>query len=203
MLGRNVNWIAALICGIVIGWTLYILLHNFAFFTLDWTIGLADVLAIVIEIILACVIAQLIDNKLNNTRVEKDYFINELDSVNDIYANLEKICSRETTLSLQNVTYDIGKSRKILQRMWKMMKEVNNYFHKSNQDDFSAILATINGINSKLTDTSTFKEEDGFTPIKISRNHIYLNNSVKPEIDRDMGYLKDQIFELKIKINRI
>ena len=203
MPGRNVNWIAALICGIVIGWTLYILLHNFAFFILDWTIGLSDVLAIVIEIILACVIAQLIDNKLNNTRVEKDYFINELDSVNDIYANLEKVCSRETTLSLQNVTYDIGKSRKILQRMWKMMKEVNNDFHKLNQDAFSAMLATINGINSKLTDTSTFKEEDGFTPIKISRDHIYLNNSVKPEIDRDMGYLKDQIFELKIKINRI
>lgn len=203
MLGRNVNWIVALICGIVIGWTLYILLHNFAFFTLDWTIGLSDLLAIVIEIILACVIAQLIDNKINNIRVEKDYFINELDSVNEIYTNLEKICSRETTLSLPNVTYDIGKSRKTLQRMWKMMKEVNCTFHNSEQNDFNLLLTTINGINSKLTDTSTFKEEDGYTPIKIIRNHIYLNNSIKPEIDRDMGNLKDQIFKLKIKINRI
>lgn len=203
MPGRNVNWIAALICGIVIGWTLYILLHNFAFFTLDWTIGLSDVLAIVIEIILACVIAQLIDKTINNTRVEKDYFITELDSVNEIYTNLEKICSRETTLSLQNVTYDIGKSRKIIQRMWKMTKEVNYSFHNSNQNDFNEMLTTINGINSKLTDTSALKEEDGFTPIKILRNHIYLNNSVKPEIDKDLGRLKDQIFRLKIKINRI
>lgn len=203
MLGRTVNWIVITICSMIIGWTLCLFFQDYGLFVLDWSIGMADVLSIIIDIILAIVIALLIEKSINNTRVEKDYFISELDTVNDIYSELEKICASETVLSLQNVTYNLGRSRKNLQRMWKMMNEVNNTFHKSSQDEFDAIIEQIRSIDSKLTDTSTFKESDGFHPIKIARNHIYLNNSVKPEIDKDFTTLKEKIFHLKIKINRI
>lgn len=203
MLGNIVKWIAVIVCSIIVGWTTSVWWSDISPYVLSWEIGMSDVLSIVVDIILACVIAQFIEKSISNKRVEKDYFINELDVMNEVVSDLERRCSNETTLSLHNITYELSRSRKILQRMWKMMSEVNQSYHHSHKADYDNLLKTLKDIDRKLTDTNTFSARDGFEPIKIKRNVIYLNSTVKPSIDADMTKVKEQILRMKISINRI
>lgn len=202
MLGNIVKWSAVILCSMVLGWMLCIVLQDFSLFTLEWEIGMSDVLCIFIEIILACVIAQILEKNMNNTRVEKNYFINELDSVRDIFSEMERVCSKETVLSLLNTNYEIGRSRKILNRTWKMMGEVENTYQKSLAEDYNGLMKAIKIIDKQLTDTTTFKPEDGFEAIKIVRNHIYINNTVKPKLDATLSDIKEHLLRLKIKVNK-
>lgn len=203
MLGNIVKWTAVIVCSIIIGWTASVWWSDSSPYVLSWEIGMPDVLSIVVDIILACVIAQFIEKSISNKRVEKDYFINELDVMNEVVSDLERRCSNENTLSLHNITYDLSRSRKILQRMWKMMNEVNQSFHSSHKAEYENLLKTLKDIDRKLTDTNTFTKRDGFEPIKIKRNVIYLNSTVRPSIDADITHLKELILRMKIRINRI
>lgn len=202
MLGNIVKWTAVILCSIIVGWVLCLIFQDISPYTLDWEIGMAEILAIVIEIVIACVIAQILEKNMNNTRFEKDYFIAELEAVNEIYSELEKTCAKETTLSLSNINYDIGRSRKVLHRMWKMIGEVKNAYRKHLKNDYDELISTIKALDKQLTDATTFKREDGFEPIKIARNHIYLNGSIKPSIDSSVSKIKELVLKLKIEINQ-
>lgn len=202
MLGSIVKWSAVILCSIIVGWVLCLVFEDFAPYKLGWEIGMADILSIIIDIILACVIAQVIEKSMNNTRVEKEYFIKELDAVSDIYTELERTCTKDTTLSLINTNYDIGRSRKTLHRMWKMMREVDESYQRLFKKEFDSLMSAIKVLDKQLTDTTTFSSVDGFSPVKIIRNHIYLNKTVKPSIDDTLTEIKERIFRLKIKINK-
>lgn len=203
MLGTIVKWFAVIICSVILGWTICITFPNCRLYVLDWHIGMAEILSIIVNVILTCVIAQIVNKSLNNSRVEKDFFIKELDSINSIYSDLEKKCSRDISLSLQNTTYDIGRSRKTVHRIWSRMYYINRTFHKTHNNDIDKILITINNLNSMLTDSKYFSENQGYNPIKIAKNHIYLNNSVRPDIDKTISNIRDLIFKLIVSINKM
>lgn len=203
MLGRIVKYGAIIFCSFIVGWVFSVVCRNTAPYTLDWSINMADVLSVLVDVFLACVVAQLINKSIHNSRVEKDFLISELNSFNTIIVDLERVCSRETILSLPNTNYDIGRSRKVLQRMWKITEEVDRSFHLSHQKDFDEILDLVKKLGTKLTDAKYFQSKDGFQPIKIAKNHIYLNNSVKPEIDKDITNIKERVLQMKVAINKI
>lgn len=163
---------------------------------------MSDILGIIVDIILACVIAQILERNINNTRVEKDYFINELDVVSGIFTELDRVCSRETCLSLANITYDLSRSRKILARMWKMMEEVEKAYCKPLKGEYDDLFKSIKLLDKQLTDTTTFKSIDGFQPIKIVKNHIYINSTVKPNLDATISEIKERLLRLKIGVNK-
>lgn len=186
---------------IVIGWTLGQVLENVSPFTLDRTISLPDVLAIVIELFLACYIARLIEKGVQDQRVEKDFFINDLTDTQQTLTELERTCSRTTPMSFQITVYEVEKARKNLQRIWGIMKVRNKSFYAKHNNEFEILISLVKELNSQLTDSNYFETVEGCEPIKITKGLIHLNHTVQPVIGKTFGKIKDSLFDWKIKIN--
>ena len=186
---------------IAIGWTLGQVLEDIAPFTLDWAISIPDVLTIIVELFLACYIARLIEKGVQDQRVEKDFFIQELSTTQDSLIELERSCSRTTSLSLNLTIYEVEKIKRNLIRIWKIMATRNKSFHDKNNSDYQKLLASIKILNTQLTDSSYFNSINGISPIKIVRGVIHLNHTVIPEISKSFTSIKDSIFSWKIRIN--
>ncbi|MBO4843960.1 MAG: hypothetical protein J5490_05150 [Bacteroidales bacterium] len=164
---------------------------------------MADVLSIVVNILLAILVAVMIERGMQNQRVEKDFFISELNEAQQSFSDLERMCSRNNSLSLQLTVYEVEKAKKNLVRMWNNMGEQEGNFHKKHNDEFLTLIQNIKTLNTQFSDSNYYKDKTGYKPITIKRNHIYLNNTVKQEIGRTFSIIKDAIFQLKIAINNI
>lgn len=186
-----------------LGWTLGQVLENISPFTLDWTISLSDVLSILVEISLAVVLAMLIEKWMQNQRVEKDFFITELNDAQQSLSEIERSCARLIPLSLQQTVFQIEKPRKDLTKMWKIMKERNKSFHDKKNSEFEVLVKNLKKLNSQLSDSKFFKAEDGYKPVSITRGVIHLNSSITNELDTTFGEIKDEIFKMKIAINEM
>lgn len=203
MRGNIIAKILLYILLIVIGWTSGQVLENVSPFTLDWTISLPDVLAIVIELFLACYIARLIEKGVQDQRVEKDFFINDLTDTQQTLTELERACSRTTPISFQITVYEVEKARKNLQRIWSIMKVRNKSFYIRYNEEFEKLVSLVKELNSQLTDSNYFVTVEGCEPIKITKGLIHLNHTVQPEIGKTFGKIKDSLFDWKIKINEM
>ena len=185
----------------ILGWTLGQVFQDLSPFTLDWSISLSDVLAILVEIGLAIILAILIEKGMQNLRVEKDFYINELSDVQQSLLELEKSSYRLYPMSLNLTVFQVEKSRRDLAKMWSIMKERNRIFYNTHNNDFDKLLKSFKMLNSQLSDSNFFKEEDGYKPVRIIRGTIHLNGTVIEEIDKTFDSIKDRIFKMKIAIN--
>lgn len=201
MRGNIVVEILIAIVLIALGWTLGQVCGNYALFTLDWSIEVADVFAILIELFLAIFIVKIIEHSAQNQRVEKDFYISELNEVQQALTELEKTCSYPGPLSFTQIVYEIEKAKKSLLGMWTIMGERNLGFQTKKNEDFKEIIEKIRLLNRQLTDTNFFSIEKGYEPVKITKGHIYLNKTVCPEIDKTFTIIKDKIFNMKISVN--
>jgi hypothetical protein len=186
---------------IVLGWTLGQVCESYAFIKLDLSIGISDILAVFVEIVLAFIIVNVIENNAQNHRVEKDFFISELNEVQQTLTELEKSCSSSCPLSFTQTVYEISKSKKNLLGMWKVMSERDYNFHSQKNKDFEEIIGKIKLLNSQLTDADFFKAVNGYEPVKIVKGHIYINKTVNSELDMTFAEIKEGIFDMKIAIN--
>lgn len=168
---------------------------------LDWSISISDILAILVEIGIAIIIAWLVEKGMQNQRVEKDFFISELDDAQCFFSELEKDCSRLSTLSFQQTIFQIEKTRKDLMKMWETIEIRNKRFHDKKNNDFDGLIKTIKVVNSQLSDSNYFKEYDGCKPIIIKKGDIHLNNTVVTMITDTLDSIKDCIFRMKLAIN--
>lgn len=201
MRGRTVVKLLLAIVIFVLGWTLGQLLENISPFSLEWSINLSDILSILVEIGLAIVLALLIEKGMQNQRVEKDFFINELNDVQQSLAELEKTSFRLVPMSFNQTVFQIEKPRKDLTKLWSTMRERNTPFHDKYNKDFDMLLKNLKTLNSQLSDSNFFKGENGYKPVTITRGLIHLNGTVLEEIDKTFSSIKDQIFKMKIAIN--
>ena len=203
MRGNIVVKILIAIVVFVAGWTLGQVLEDYSPFVLDWSISLSDVLTILVDIALAIVLAILIEKGMQNQRVEKDFFITELDEIQQSFTELGKSCSRLVPLSLNQTVYQVEKPRKDLLKLWETMEVRNKSFHSKKKDEFDELIKTIKKLNSQLSDSNYFSSSKGYNPVKITRGTIHLNGSVTEEIDKSFGEIKDAIFKMKIAINEM
>lgn len=198
------NIVVKILLAIVIfalGWTLGQVLDNISPFTLDWTISLSDVLSILVEISLAVVLAMLIEKGMQNQRVEKDFFITELNDAQQSLSEIEKSCARLVPLSLHQTVFQIEKPRKDLTKMWNIMKERNKSFHDKKNSEFEVLVRNLKKLNSQLSDSKFFKAKEGYKPVSITRGVIHLNSTITNDLDTTFGAIKDEIFKMKIAIN--
>lgn len=201
MRGRTVVKILVAIIVFVMGWTCGQVLKDVSPFTLDWSISLSEIFAILVEIGLAIVIALLVEKGMQNQRVEKDFFISELDDAQKAFSELAKDCSRLVPLSLNQTVYQVEKPKKDLLKMWDTLGIRNQSFHDKKKPEFDTIIANIKTLNSQLSDSTFFKKEEGYKPVSITKGVIHLNNTVTKPIDETFGNIKDSIFKMKIAIN--
>ncbi len=87
--------------------------------------------------------------------------------------------------------------------MWKMMGEVEKAYCKPLKNEYEELIRSIKLLDQQLTDTTTFNSNDGFQPIKIVKNHIYINSTVKPSLDSTISEIKELLLRLKIAVNKI
>lgn len=200
MHGKIVNSLVFIVA-VVIGWTACLIFQNKAFLTLDCSISIAEVLTLIVEIFLAIFVANVIERSLQNKRVEKDFYLKELDDVLEILSELEKLCAEQNVLSFDVTVERLSRSRRILSRLWKLKNEYEKAFVSRYNDDYVTILATIKDIDSKLTDSKTLQGMPKVIPIKISKGKIYLNATVRPTIEDSISQTKANIFKMKILIN--
>lgn len=201
MHGKTIISILICIIVFVLGWTVGQFMENVSPFILDWSISVSDVLAITVEIGIAIIIAWLVERGMQNQRVEKDFFISELDDAQHFFSELEKDCSRLSTLSLQQTIFQVEKNRKDLMKMWETIEIRNKRFHDKNNSVFDNLIKTIKIVNSQISDSNYFNEKDGFKPVKINKGVIYLNNTIIATIIDTLDSIKDYIFKMKIAIN--
>lgn len=203
MRGKTVINIIVVIIAFVFGWTCGQIFDNVAVFRLDRTISLSDIVSILVDIGIAIVIALLVEKSMQNQRVEKDFFISELDDAQREFADLSKVCSHLDPLSLKQTVYQVEKPKKNLMKMWETMRCRNKSFHDRKKNDFYALMTQIKILNSQLSDSKYFKTEEGYQPVIIKNNKIYLNNTVVKTIDETFDNIKDCIFKMKIDINEM
>ena len=58
---------------LILGWTGCIIFEDYAFLTLDMSIGTSEVIAIVVDVVLALFIVNVLEKSAQNSRVEKDF----------------------------------------------------------------------------------------------------------------------------------
>ena len=191
MRGTIVINLLLVIVSFVIGWTLCLFLQNLSIFQLDRTINLSEVLEIIVDIILASLIAFFIDRSLHNQRVEKDFYISELDEAQRAFSELAKDCSSVTPMSLNQTVYRVEKPKKDLLKMWDTLGIRNKSFHERKKSDFDTLISNIKTLNSKLSDSTFFKVEDGYKPVSISNGVIHINKTVTKSIDETFASIKD------------
>lgn len=203
MRGKTVIRIFVVIIAFAVGWTSGQVLEDYSPFILDWSISVSDVLGILVEIGLALFLASLIEKGLQNQRVEKDFYISELDETQRTFAELGKECSRLEPLPFHRTIYQIEKPKKDLVKMWDTIGLRNKSFHQEYQPQIDELLSRIKTLNSQLSDSSYFRSNEGYDPVKIEGGYIFLNASVTPVIDESFSAIKERIFRMKIAINEL
>lgn len=73
---------------------------------------MSDVASIVVNILIASFVVYYIDKGLQNNRVEKDFYIAELDSILAIFRSVGDRCATSDKLPFQITVYDIERAKK-------------------------------------------------------------------------------------------
>ena len=143
-----------------------------------------------------------VEKGLQNKRVEKDIYIAELNSIINILEQLGDKCAKNITLSYNETVYNIGRIRKNFARLWKMIQDRDSCFSKKQNEEREQFTSLIRNLSTLLTDSSEYNRvEDSYDQVTLGRGNIYLNNTIKPVIDKTLTAIKDIILRLKIDIN--
>lgn len=198
--------IAKVVAGVLLfiaGWTVGQVLEAWAFFDLDSSLNVSDVVGIIVDALLAVFIVRSIGKRDEENRVEKEFYIQEYDKAQDIVNNIEKSCSTQDVLSLDEINYSLSRCRKIIVKLWKQIVELHPDFEKQNVGNQTSLQNSLNNLNRRLMDTRFYTSFAGMTPLKLSKGKIYLNKTIKPDIDNEISELKNLILKMKILVNKI
>ena len=186
----------------MLGWIACLLLEDHSFLTLEGDVNLMDILTIVVDLFIACIVVRTVEKGLQNKRIEKDIYIAELNSIINILEPLGDKCAKDTTLSYNVTVYNIGRMRKCFVRLWRMIEERDHGFSKEQSNKKEQFINLARSLDTLLTDSSDYNRVDvSYDCVTIRRGNIYLNNTIKPVIDNTLTAIKDIILRLKIDIN--
>ena len=202
MLRNIVKWVAVVLV-FVAGWTAGQIFESWAFFELDNSMNVSDVLGILVECALAVFIVRAITKKDEEKRVEKEFFISEYDKAQEVISELEKECATQNVLSLDVTTYNLSRCRKTVVKIWMKIGELYPDFKKKNEEKQTSLLAKIKSLDSKLTDTKSYKGMRGIDALKIKNRKVYINGTIKPLIDDDISELKLMLLDMKLCVNKM
>ena len=193
----------AVVLVFVAGWTAGQIFESWAFFELDNSMNVSDVLGILVECALAVFIVRAITKKDEEKRVEKEFFISEYDKAQEVISELEKECATQNVLSLDVTTYNLSRCRKTVVKIWMKIGELYPGFKKKNEVRQTSLLAKIKSLDSKLTDTKIYKGMKGIDALKIKNRKVYINGTIKPLIDDDISELKLMLLDMKLCVNKM
>lgn len=202
MLRNIIKWVAVVLV-FVAGWTAGQIFESWAFFELDNSMNVSNVLGILIECALAVFIVRAITKKDEEKRVEKEFFISEYDKAQEVISELEKECATQNVLSLDVTTYNLSRCRKTVVKIWMKIGELYPGFKKKNEVRQTSLLAKIKSLDSKLTDTKIYKGMKGIDALKIKNRKVYINGTIKPLIDDDISELKLMLLDMKLCVNKM
>lgn len=202
MLRNIIKWVAVVLV-FVAGWTAGQIFESWAFFELDNSMNVSDVLGILVECALAVFIVRSITKKDEEKRVEKEFFISEYDKAQEVISELEKECATQNVLSLDVTTYNLSRCRKTVVKIWMKIGELYPGFIKKNEVRQTSLLAKIKSLDSKLTDTKIYKGMKGIDALKIKNRKVYINGTIKPLIDDDISELKLMLLDMKLCVNKM
>lgn len=202
MLRNIIKWVAVVLV-FVAGWTAGQIFESWAFFELDNSMNVSDVLGILVECALAVFIVRAITKKDEEKRVEKEFFISEYDKAQEVISELEKECATQNVLSLDVTTYNLSRCRKTVVKIWMKIGELYPGFKKKNEVRQTSLLAKIKSLDSKLTDTKIYKGMKGIDALKIKNRKVYINGTIKPLIDDDISELKLMLLDMKLCVNKM
>lgn len=185
----------------IIGWTACVLFENKAFLSLDLSISVTDVLTLIVEVLLALFVASVLERGMQNKRVEKDFYLKELDDIQEIFSDLEKICAKQNVLSFDVTVENLSRSKRTLNRLWKLKEEYGKAFVVKNQKAYVSTLSTIKVVDKYLTDAKALEQVPLANPITISNRRIYLNSTARPIIEDSISQAKIELFKMKVLIN--
>lgn len=186
---------------LILGWTGCIIFEDYAFLTLDMSIGTSEVIAIVVDVVLALFIVNVLEKSAQNSRVEKDFYLKELDDVLSIFSEMEQLAAKQIDISFDVIVEALSRSRRVLNRFWKLKIEHNPIFSARAKKQYNLILKSIKQVDTYLTDTKAFEKIENTDPVKITNGKIYLNKSVRPSIEDSISAVKKDIFVMKLLIN--
>lgn len=202
MLRNIAKWVVAILL-FMAGWTVGQLLESLSYFELDNAISVSELVGVGVDCMLAVWIVRAVGKKDQENRIEKDFFIQEYDKIQDAINILDRECATQNVLSFDVTTYNIARCRKIIVRLWKEIGDIHPGFKKKYQSKQDAFMLSIKGLDTKLTDTKYYCDKQGINPLKIVNGKIYLNGTIKPAIDDEITEIKKEILEMKLLVNKI
>ena len=202
-MGKSIILIILGLIIFVLGWTSALIFKNLALYNLSWEISATEIVSIIVDVVLAVLIGYILTQKMGNRRVEKDYYIGELSAINEIINELEKIYSHNDRLSMIEINYAIGKSRKNFNNLWNNLKLDFSGYTNTHKKSYEKVLNAIKTLNMQLTDSKYYKGSENYIPLMISKNKVILNKTIRPIIDASFIEIRDSIFKMKLEINRL
>lgn len=187
---------------LIIGWTACVIFQDFAILSFNMSISTTEVIAIVVDIFLAWYIVSVLEKNAHNSRVEKEFYLKELDDIFSVFSEMEQTCAKQTVLSLDVVVSGLARSKRIFNRFWKLKVEHDRDFLSKWEKQYYKVLACIKIVDASLTDAQSYKDKANVEPIVIRNGKIYINKTVRPLIEEAISTVKKEIFEMKLLINK-
>ena len=198
---KIINCILCMFVGILIGIFLQ-LTYSFPI-NFNSQIGLIDILELIITIFLGIYIARIIEKKLQDKRIEKDIFIKNIDQIEYLIQEFEKIEVGDP-ISYSKITNRISKAREKKNRLlFNIIKKVKpNKIINSQIEDVQIKLKNDFKILKNLLTNTPSQEIDQADVRLINGKITYFDTRLK-EIFAVLFDINDKLLELKLIVNSL
>lgn len=195
-IAKYILWITIFSVGVCFGKFL-----NWGYFVLSKEISIIDAISLFVTVGCAIFIAKVLEKEVQDDRIEKDLFLNQINQLETFLAEIEKGIESSGTLyvSIVNSYSNANKTR------YKFFKRIDEHcIHLSKNPTLKktgkSLDISFKSLKPLLTETPVIQTE---TPdIIVKSGKIRYSESRLTEIKNEITNIYDNLFKIKIIINR-
>lgn len=166
--------------------------------SISWKIELFDIISLIVTIILAIYVANSLERRVQDDRIEKELHIEQINQIEKILNEIEDILRGES-IKYNNIISRISKIRIKKNNVFSSMQECLPEYEASFKERTDNITQMIDQLKRLLTDTSV----DG-SPDVVMKDEILTYSIARiSDINKAICGLENELYRLKITLNRI
>lgn len=175
-------------------------LTNWGYFTLNKDISIIDALSLFVTIGLAIYISKILEKEVQESRVEKDLFINKLCEIEIVLGNIEDYVESKDS-SFSKVNSKVHLCRILKNSFFESLKDI---LSKSNKTIFAELenKVSININNLKRLLTETPIDKNNSSVVSLKNGIVNYSDDRVLDIKVEINSIKDSLFKTKVKINK-
>lgn len=193
---RTITKIAIAIVLFALGWVVGLFAENWSWFVFNNEVSLLDVLSLVITTAIGLYVAVVIQNNIENKRVEKDIIFGLLNFVEQYLLELRTEVSKEQAAGSDDIVSKIGACRKYWSKIMTLIHDKYGIDFSSNNINPNEFIK----LNQLCTGTAIIGANDSSVLVKDGKASY--SDTRKNEIHTEIDRIRMIIVDLKLLINQ-